>query len=114
MRCFGQGPARGCPYVACLLTAIVALILTGPGYVRAQGKPADSSGSTQVAKAAGTIKSIQADSITVSAESGGEMTARGIGSTKILLVLQGERDLKNATTLHAQDLQTVVRVLVTG
>src|SRR5260221_8175189 len=114
MRCFGQGPARGCPYVACLLTAIVALILTGPGYVRAQGKPADSSGSTQVAKAAGTIKSIQADSITVAAESGGEVTARVIGSTKILRVPPGERDLKNATALQAQDLQTGDRVLIRG
>ncbi len=114
MRCFGQGPARGCPYVACLLTAIVALILTGPGYVRAQGKPADSSGSTQVAKAAGTIKSIQADSITVAAESGGEVTARVIGSTKIQRVPPGERDLKNATALQAQDLQNGDRVLIRG
>src|SRR5258708_4058708 len=114
MRCFAQKPARGCPYVARLLTAIVTLILTGPGYVCAQGKPTDNSGSTPVAKAAGTIKSIQADSITVAAESGGEVTARVIGSTKILRVPPGERDLKNATALQAQDLQTGDRVLIRG
>ncbi len=107
-----------CLLTTCLLTALVTLILAGPGYVCAQDKPLDKpatgSGAAQVAKAVGTIKSIQADSITVAAESGGEVTAKLMGSTKILRVPPGEKDLKNATALQPQDLQPGDRVLVRG
>ncbi|HYW37124.1 MAG TPA: DUF5666 domain-containing protein [Terriglobales bacterium] len=103
-----------CLLATCLLTAMRALMLAGPGYVRAQDKPASSSGSAQIAKAVGTIKSIQADSITVAAESGGEVTAKLMSSTKILRVPPGEKDLKNAIALQAQDLQPGDRVLVRG
>jgi hypothetical protein len=101
---------------ACLFTALVTLTLAVPGYVWAQSKPASSSGDAQIAKAVGTIKSIQADSITVAAESGGagDIVAKLTGSTKILRVPPGEKDLKNATALQAQDLQMGDRVLVRG
>ena len=101
---------------ACLFTALVTLTLAVPGYVWAQSKPASSSGDAQIAKAVGTIKNIQADSITVAAESGGEgdIVAKLTGSTKILRVPPGEKDLKNATALQAQDLQMGDRVLVRG
>ncbi len=121
MRCFGQSPPRVCvlrTYVlaACLLTATVTLILAAPGYVVAQDKPSGSSAGPQVAKAVGVIKSIQADSITVAAEAGGngDIIAKLTGSTKILRVPPGEKDLKNATALEVQDLQPGDRVLVRG
>jgi len=104
------------PFTTCLLTALIALTLAGPAYICAQGKPAGGSGDAQIAKAVGTIKSIQADSITVEAESGGEgdIIAKLTGSTKILRVPPGEKDLKNATALQPQDLQIGDRVLVRG
>jgi hypothetical protein len=116
MRCFWQRPPRVFLFTTWLLTALVALTLAGPGYICAQGKPSVSSGDAKVAKAVGTIKSIQADSITVAAESGseGDIIAKLMGSTKILRVPPGEKDLKNATALQAQDLQTGDRVLVRG
>jgi hypothetical protein len=89
-------------------------MLAGPDHVCAQDKAASNSGSAQVAKAVGVIKTIQADSITVAAESGGEITAKLTGSTKILRVPPGEKDLKNATALQAKDLQPGDRVLVRG
>jgi len=99
----------------CLLTALLALVLAEPGSVCAQGNPAGSSGGAQITKAVGTIKSIQADSITIAAESGeGDIFAKLMGSTKILRVPPGEKDLKNATALQAQDLQPGDRVLVRG
>src|SRR5229473_2010255 len=99
----------------CLLTALLALVLAEPGAVCAQGNPAGSSGGAQITKAVGTIKSIQADSITIAAESGeGDIFAKLMGSTKILRVPPGEKDLKNATALQAQDLQPGDRVLVRG
>jgi hypothetical protein len=98
------------------LALLITFALAGPGYICAQGKPASTSADAQVAKAVGTIKSIQADSITVAAESGGDgdTIAKLTGSTKILRVPPGEKDLKNATALRPQDLQTGDRVLVRG
>jgi Domain of unknown function (DUF5666) len=113
MRFPRQKQLRVCLLV-CLLTTMVTLTLSGPGFVCAQGKPNDSSEGVQVAKAVGVIKTIQADSITVAAESGSEVTAKLTGSTKILRVPPGEKDLKNATALQAQDLQPGDRVLIRG
>ena len=118
MRCFWQRPPRLFLLTTCLLTALVTLTLAAPGYVCAQGKPASTSVNAQIAKVVGTIKSIQADSITVTAESGadgdGEVVAKLTGSTKVLRVPPGEKDLKNATALQPQDLQPGDRVLVRG
>jgi len=116
MRCYCQRQPPIFLPTTCLLTALVTLILTGPGYVLAQDNTPGSFAGTQVAKAVGTIKSIQADSITVSVESGGEgdIIAKLMASTKILRVPPGEKDLKNATALQAQDLQAGDRVLVRG
>jgi hypothetical protein len=98
---------------ALAVLVLVMLVVSAPGFLAAQGKPGDSSGA-QVAKAVGTIKSIEADSITVAAESGGEVTARLTEATKILRVPPGEKDLKNAVPLQAKDLQSGDRVLVRG
>src|ERR1700676_4871064 len=116
MLCFCQRPPQVFLFTTWLLMALVTLTLAGPAYICAQGKPSVSSGGAQIAKAVGTIKRIQADSITVAAESGGEsdIIAKLTGSTKILRVPPGEKDLKNATALQAQDLQTGDRVLVRG
>jgi hypothetical protein len=97
--------------LACFVACVVVLT---PLSARAQDRPAPSSAGAQVAKAVGTIKSIQPASIIVSVESGGEVTATFAASTKILRVPPGEKDLKNATALQVQDLQTGDRVLVRG
>jgi hypothetical protein len=89
---------------------MVAVLLAAAAHVSAQDKPA----SPQVSKTVGAIKSIQTDSITVTAESGGEVTAKLTGLTKILRVPPGEKDLKNATALQLQDLQPGDRVLIRG
>jgi hypothetical protein len=94
------------------LILIVSLAL--PAFLSSQDKPATSSGSPQIAKAVGVIKSVQGDSIVVSAESGGEITGKLTAATKILRVPPGEKDLKNATTLQVQDLQPGDRVLIRG
>lgn len=115
MRCFWQrdGEPRlhriGLVAAATLLT----ILFVDVDIARAQENATSSSGS-QISKALGTIKSIQPDSITVAAESGGEVTANITGTTKILRVPPGEKDLKNATALQMQDLQTGDRVLVRG
>jgi hypothetical protein len=123
MQCFRPTPGR------CRLTislestrltsavAVLVLVLSGymlSGYAFAQDKAASGSGSAQVAKAVGVIKSIQTDSITITSEAGGEITANLSASTKILRVPPGEKDLKNATALEAHDFEPGDRVLVRG
>ena len=98
----------------CFAAALLAVALARPCPLSAQAKPEGSPESTTITKAVGTIKSAQVDSITIAAESGGEVTARLTASTKILRVPPGEKDLKNATALQPQDLQAGDRVLVRG
>src|ERR1700678_4278306 len=116
---FSQRPPQVCLLRRRLLSAIVflsigAMTFARPGNVLAQDKSTGSAGVAQVAKAVGKIKSIQADSILVTSESGGEVTVKLTGSTKILRVPPGEKDLKSATVLQMQDLQPGDRVLVRG
>jgi len=99
------------PLLPLLIAALLSLAL--PCRIAAQAKPA-ASADTSIVKSVGTIKTVRPDSITISAESGGEVTAKLANSTKILRVPPGEKDLKNATALPAQDLQPGDRVLVRG
>ncbi len=118
MRCFWQRPLRVCLSVSRLMSVswALAVLIAAPNDVLAQDKPPAGPGSAQVSKAVGVIKSISVDqhSITIAAESGGEVTAKMASSTKILRVPPGEKDLKNATTLQVQDLQPGDRVLIRG
>ena len=91
----------------------MALGLAGQSYAYAQGKPA-ASGDSQIARAVGTIRNIQGDSVTLVSDSGSEVTAELAATTRILRVPPGEKDLKNAVPLQAQDLQPGDRVLVRG
>ncbi len=113
MRVIWHRRARRCFLASCLLSTSMTLTLVESSLLCAQNKP-DGAVSGQVAKAVGVIKNIQADSITVAAESGGNITARLTNSTKILRVPPGEKDLKNATALQVQDLQPGDRVLIRG
>jgi hypothetical protein len=97
-----------------VLTAAVVLLFALPSSVFAQDKPASSPSGASVAKAVGVIKSVDADSITITSESGGQITAKLTSATKILRVPPGEKDLKNAVALQPQDLQPGDRVLVRG
>lgn len=98
-----------------MLTAMLASLIFAPAeYTFAQEPAASTAPAAQVSKAVGVIKSVQADSITVAAESGGDVTAKFTAATKILRVPPGEKDLKNATPLQPQDLQPGDRVLVRG
>ena len=97
-------------WFAAFVTAFMTMTFAWPSNASAQAKPADAN----ITKAVGTIKTVQPGSITVAAESGGDVTATLAATTKILRVPPGEKDLKNATALQPQDLQPGDRVLVRG
>lgn len=108
-------PLARLPHLAglfAILLALIALIGLWPQHADAQA--ASTSGDASIVKAVGVIKSVQADSIIVAAESGGDVTAQLAATTKILRVPPGEKDLKNAAALLPQDLQPGDRVLVRG
>ena len=93
---------------------MLALGISCYAYSQKQGAQPGAAGDAQIARAVGTIKSTQADSLTLAPDSGGEVTVKLATSTKILRVPPGEKDLTNATPLQAQDLQPGDRVLVRG
>ncbi len=104
--------SRTRPLTVVLLVAFSSLMLVTPDAFTqtTSASVADSS----IVKVVGTIKTAAPDSITVAAESGGDVTAKLGSSTRILRVPPGEKDLKNATPLQPQDLQPGDRVLVRG
>jgi hypothetical protein len=93
---------------------VLCLLLSGFISLFAHAQAPDAPGTGQIAKAVGTIKTVQADSITVAPPSGAEITAKLTSSTKILRVLPGAKDLKSATVLQAQELQPGDGVRVRG
>jgi Domain of unknown function (DUF5666) len=107
-------PLAALPLGVGLLAAFLVLMPAAPSPANAQAQPAPVPADTSIVKSVGVIKSVQPDSITIAAESGGDVTAKLAASTKILRVPPGEKDLKNATTLQPLDLQPGDRVLVRG
>ncbi len=98
--------------LAVLFCAFLALLLASPP-ASAQATSGASTDAS-IVKTVGAIKSVQTDSITVTAESGDDVIAKLAATTKILRVPPGEKDLKNAIPLQPQDLQPGDRVLVRG
>jgi len=109
-----QVSAVVCPPAARLFSCVLIFFCLVLPSVSAQTPNAEATGQSSIQKIVGTVKSIQAGSIAVAVESGGEVTAKLTSSTKILRIAPGEKDLKNATPLQPQDLQAGDRVLVRG
>src|SRR5271166_1447764 len=65
-------------------------------------------------KTVGTIKAISADTVTLTTDSGSEVTVAIQTSTRILRMAPGQTDLKQATPIQAQDLQVGDRLLAGG
>ncbi len=112
---------------ATILPAIVAIILSSfflaasavgsplatasvvPSAPQAQAAPAAPS-----ARHIGAIKAISGASITLTPDSGPEVTVTVQPTTRLLRIAPGEKNLKNATPLQLQDLQVGDRILVGG
>jgi hypothetical protein len=77
----------------------------------AQNAPAESPSSS---RAVGTITGISGNTVIVKSDSGAETKITVDDSTRIVKAAPGQKDLKNATTLHLQDLQVGDRALARG
>jgi hypothetical protein len=67
-----------------------------------------------IAKRIGTIKAINGDALTLTATSGPEISVTLQPTARILRLAPGDKDLKNATPLQAQDLHVGDTVRVRG
>lgn len=89
----------------------VAILATG-GMCVAQDQPAAGKTTSQVARVVGVVKSSQPGSLTMTSDTGGEVTVTLTATTKLLRVEPGQTDLKNATPIQASDIQPGDRILV--
>ena len=81
---------------------------------QATAAPPSGQNSERIQQAVGTLKSINDTGIVLSADSGEEVHVALQDSTRLLRVAPGQKDLKTATPLQKQDLQTGDRILVRG
>jgi len=104
-------------FLACFLSlatvasTISALAFCGmPSGARAQ----EATSPTAPSKAIGAIKTISGSAITLSPDSGLDVTVTVQPATQILRIAPGEKTLSNATPIQLQDLQVGDRIRVTG
>jgi len=86
------------------------MLLFSPQRSIAQTSPPAAPGN----KAIGTIKNINGTTISLVPDSGPEVTVTVQAETRFLRVAPGQKDLKSATPIQAQDLQVGDRILVAG
>jgi hypothetical protein len=82
--------------------------------VVALSKQAQSPGSAPANKAIGAVKTITDTAITITPDSGPEMTIAVQPTTRVLRIAPGEKTLKNATPMQLQDIHVGDRILVGG
>jgi hypothetical protein len=95
------------------LSLLVLSTFSSPAFSQ-QSQPGNATAGAQVIKVLGKIKTVQADSLTVTPTTGNEALATLSAATKILQVEPGAKDLKSAIPLQAKDLQTGDSVRVRG
>ncbi len=96
------------------ITAVAMLAFALLGSAAAQDAATQPQPSGSKARAVGTIKSISANTITLTTDAGSEVTVVIQPSTRLLHMAPGQTDLKQATPIQLQDLQVGDRLLAGG
>src|ERR1700757_2197002 len=91
--------------------ALGALLMPAISQPTAQAQQASQ---LEIAKRIGAIKAINGNMLTLSQESGPDITATVAPNARILRIAPGTKDLKDATAIQLQDLQVGDRVRVRG
>jgi hypothetical protein len=103
---------------AVLITAIcLSFSVRGAALSQAAQAPAGQLPSTQTLPATplvGTIKSISGNTIIMTTDAGADATAQVQDATKFVRIAPGQKDLKDATSIHLADVQPGDRILVRG
>lgn len=91
--------------------ALIVISLSGPEFQPASNglvaapAPAQSAGQPAVARRPGAIKTINGNLITLTPDSGPDVSVAVQPNARILSIAPGEKDLKNATPVPLQALQ---------
>jgi hypothetical protein len=93
--------------------AMLAVAAPSPVAAHAQASQ-QAAPSTSKVKTVGTIKSISGGTVTLTTDSGSEVTVLLQSSTRLLRMAPGQTDLKQATPIQLQDLQVGDRLLAGG
>jgi hypothetical protein len=96
------------------LCAVGAVSILSVLVCRATSEPQAerSSSPAAVTRSIGAIKSVNGTVIMLSPDSGSDVSFTVAETTRIVRIAPGEKDLKNATTIHIGDLQVGDRILV--
>ena len=92
---------------------IVMAMVCGLGLAFAPGARPSGQGAVQP-RPVGTIKAISGNTITLTADSGGELIVQAEPNAKVLRVEPGQRDLKAATAVLFSELKPGDRVIARG
>jgi len=100
----------------CAVRALLALGLsfTVAAAAQAQQSAAPEAGAAKRARAVGTIRTIDGNTLTLSTDSGGEMKVIVQPSTRLVRMEPGQSDLKSAPAIALGDLQVGDRLLAGG
>jgi hypothetical protein len=90
------------------------LCLLPSGYAMPFSQQTQAAGSSTASRRVGAVKAISGTAITLTQDSGPDLSVTVQATTRILRIAPGEKDLKNATPIQLQDLQVGDRVLVAG
>jgi len=100
---------------AFLLGISTSLVCISPVRAALRGNSsAAGAAQNQLAQQVGTIKSIQGNEVTMTTDRGAEIVVQVAANAKMVLVVPGEKDLKNATPIRLSDLRSGDRILVRG
>jgi hypothetical protein len=97
-----------------ILLLICGLALQGGGVLLSAQESQPSAPQAAATRSLGTVKTISGKSITLTTDSGSDISVLLQDGARLLRVEPGEKDLKNAVALELQDLQPGDRVLVRG
>jgi hypothetical protein len=100
-------------HAAVFCVTIAASVLLG-SVGTAGGQDQQGSAPASAGKAIGAIKAISGTVITLTPDSGPDVSVAIQPATQIIRIAPGEKSLSNATPIHLQDLQVGDRIRVTG
>jgi Domain of unknown function (DUF5666) len=105
---------RRADWVAAICLCLGAGIAPISRAARPQAATPPAAQTPAAAKPVGTIKSISGNTITLTTDSGSDVTVSLQDTTKLLRVAPGQKDLKDAAPIQLADLQPGDRILVLG
>ncbi|MGO9125223.1 MAG: DUF5666 domain-containing protein [Terriglobales bacterium] len=100
-------------WAAAVFASILLIWSEGTGYGQSQPAPPAKAANSTV-RPVGTIKAINGNAVTVTTDSGSEITVLVQSSTRVLRMAPGQKDLKDAAPLPLTDLQPGDRMIIRG